>query len=106
MVEFIESPLIVMDASKFHGKFTDGITVKEAVKECIENSPSENGSIRLVNSNSKGSDYQFGFNGKKPEDKYHEYEETIGNYKVLSIEATQYYMSMTFYVTIIFKEVN
>lgn len=106
MVEFIKSPLIVMDACKFNGKFTDGITVKEAVEECIENSPSENGSIRLVNSNPKGLDYQFDFNEKNLENKYHKYEDTIGNYKVLSIEATQYYMSMTFHVTIIFKEVN
>lgn len=106
MVEFIKSPLIVMDASKFSGKFTDGITVKEAVKECIESSMSENGSIRLLNSNPEGLDYQFGFNGKKPENKYHEYENIIGNSKVLSIEATQYYRSMTFYIIIIFEEVK
>lgn len=106
MVEFVKYPLLVMGASMFIGKFTDGITVEEAVNECIENSFSENGSIGLATTNSKGLYCLFYFNEKQPEDKYYEYKDIIGNHRVLSIDAILYRMPMTFYVRILFKEVN
>ena len=101
MVEFIKGPMIIMDATKFYGKFNEGITVREAISDILMECRSKNGKIRIIPLKKEDTilEYEHGIVKNNLED------DNISKSEVLSINATENYLhGMSFYVNIICNE--